>query len=463
MAKVTVYIPTHNYGQYIKQAVGSVLSQTMTDFELIIIDDGSTDNTREILNAYRNHEKVRIYEQTNKGLNITNNIALRLATGEYIIRLDADDYFDENLLLVLSSTLDNRPEIGLVYPDYYHVDNNGQIIEMIQRKKIGNEVELLDLPAHGACTMFRKDCLTELKGYEEKFNCQDGYELWLRFIKKYQPYNVTIPLFYYRQHGRSLTDGQEKILDTRRRIKKNFVDNENNGMRPKTLGIIPVTGSSIYPKSNPFTQINGNPLIWYTLSQAVEAQNLDRIVLSSEDEQVLAYARDFKGVCPVKRPKELGESSSRIQYTAAHVLDELNRVDAYAPDAVCILNITTPLRKARHIDKAVDTMAIFDVDSVISIQEELSFCYHHRKYGLEVINGTVNGLRNVRPERNAIYRENGAVSLTRTRIIKEGKLLGRRIGHISMLPWESVKINSEYEYWLVVQILKNWNNSMAAY
>lgn len=460
MVKVTVYIPTHNYGQYIKQAVDSVLNQTMTDFELIIIDDGSTDNTRQILDPYRNDGRIRIYEQANKGLNITNNIALRLANGKYIIRLDADDYFDENLLLILSNTLDKRLEIGLVYPDYYHVDKDGQIIEMIQRKKIGQEVELLDLPAHGACTMFRKDCLMELKGYEEKFSCQDGYELWLRFIKKYRPYNVTIPLFYYRQHGSSLTDKQEKILNTRRQIKKNFIDCENNGHRPKTIGVIPVTGSSIYPKSNPFTLVNGKPLLWYTLSEAVKAVNIDRVVLASEDEEVLEYAGKFQKIDPVRRPEELGKFSSRVQYTVSHVLNKLGEKEKYQPDAVCILNITTPLRKARHIDKAIDTMAIFDVDSVISIQEELSFCYHHRRYGLEVINGTVNGLRNVRPERNAIYRENGAISLTRTHVIRDGKLLGKKIGHISMLPWESVKINSEYEYWLVNQIMQNWDSDL---
>jgi len=183
--KVTVYIPCYNYASFVDRAIRSVIAQTMSDWELIIINDGSTDNTSEIVSKYRDQPKIRIVEQENKGLTISNNIALRLANGKYIIRLDADDYFDENILSILSNILDTKPEVGLVFPDYYHIDENGEIIEIVRRKKIREEVELLDLPAHGACTMIRKRCLIELKGYEEEFSCQDGYELWIKFINKF--------------------------------------------------------------------------------------------------------------------------------------------------------------------------------------------------------------------------------------------------------------------------------------
>lgn len=105
MAKVTVYIPTYNYAHYVDKAVQSVLKQTMQDWELIIINDGSTDNTIDVLNRYKNNQKIRIIDQENKGLNVTNNIALRLSNGQYVMRLDADDYLDENALLVMSSIL----------------------------------------------------------------------------------------------------------------------------------------------------------------------------------------------------------------------------------------------------------------------------------------------------------------------------------------------------------------------
>ena len=135
MTKITVYITNYNYGQYIEQAIESVLSQSIDDWELIVIDDGSSDNSLERIDKYRVNEKITIIAQENKGLNITNNVAVRLARGIYIVRLDADDFLDENFLLVLSNILDQRSDIGLVYPDYYHVDPDGNIIETIRRKK----------------------------------------------------------------------------------------------------------------------------------------------------------------------------------------------------------------------------------------------------------------------------------------------------------------------------------------
>src|SRR5688500_18182204 len=172
--KVTVYIPCHNYGRYLHRSVSSVLTQTMEDWELIIIDDGSTDGTRELLKNYLGNHKVRIVEQEDRGLNVTNNIAVRLARGRYVMRLDADDYFDENILTVLSSVLDRMPDVGLVYPDYYVVNDREEIVEIVRRKKIGEEDAILDLPAHGACTMIRKDLLLAAGGYSEEFSCQDG-------------------------------------------------------------------------------------------------------------------------------------------------------------------------------------------------------------------------------------------------------------------------------------------------
>lgn len=453
MPKVTVYIPTHNYGRYIDKAIQSVVNQTMTDWELIVIDDGSTDNTKEILEKYNEYPKIRIVEQENKGLNITANIALRLSNGMYIIRLDADDYFDENILLVLSNILDTKPEVGLVYPDYYHINEDGEVLEIVRRKKIGEEVELLDLPAHGACTMIRKECLLDLRGYEEEFSCHDGYGLWLKFIKKYKPYNVNIPLFYYRQHPKSLTKREEEILETRRKIKRKFVDEYEDGGIPKTLGIIPVIGKSIYPQSDPFVELADKPLVWYTINEALNANSLDSIVLSSEDDEVLDYAGQFQGIQPLKRPQELAKFTSIEQDIVINVLDSLKETSGYEPDAVCLLYITTPLRKSHHIDKAVDTMTVFNTDSVLSIQEELAFCYHHLDFGLSPIN---KAKRNIRVERHAIYKENGAIYLSKIDVIRSGRLLGKKIGHITMLPWESIKINSEYDLWLADKILTDW-------
>jgi len=452
MCNVTIYMPCFNYGKYIEKAIESVINQTLSDWELLIINDGSTDNTSIILERFKKHKKIRIIDQENKGLTVTNNIALRLSNGKYIMRLDPDDYLDENALIVMTSTLDTKQDIGLVYPDYYHVNENGDIIELVRREKIEEEVQILDLPAHGACTMFRKEVLLQIGGYSEEFSCQDGYELWLRFIQKYSPYNVNIPLFYYRKHNESLTNNTENILKTRRKIKRQFVKNKLNGKIPKVLGIIPAVGNSIYYQGDPFLKLAGNPLIWYTLKEAQKSKLLDRIILSSESDAVLEYGSKFQDIEVVKRNENLAKPNIKMQDLILNLLYLLEKEENYVPDAVCTLYITTPLRKHYHVDKAIDTMAIFDVDSVISVQEELAHCYYHGKNGLNAI---ASSRRSVRVERESIYKENSAIFLSKVDVIKQGRLIGDRVGHIIMQTEESVKVNNSFSHWLAEKIIED--------
>ena len=428
--------------------------QTLRDWELILIDDGSTDETSKILKEHRGCENIKIISQKNKGLTATNNIALRISNSKYIMRLDADDYLDENALLVLSSTLDAKPQVGLVYPDYYLVDEQGEILEVVRRKKIGQEVELLDLPAHGACTMFRKECLLELGGYSERFRFQDGYELWIRFIESFNPYNVNVPLFYYRQHHSNLTKNKDRILRTQAEIKRQFVKHRKNNKIPRVLAVVPVVKRPKYSPDDPFNLLAGKPLIWYTLSEASKSKMLDKIVVTTDDKAVFNYCRNFNKIVALSRPEHLARSSSKVGSTLLYLLDTFKNNDGYAPDAVMVLYINTPLRRCFHIEKSIDTMAIFGVDSVISVNEEVDHFYQHHKYGLTAINKR----KGISLEREALYKGNGAITLTRSALITDGEILGKSIGHIAMLPEEGIRIRNNFEFWMAGKILTEWRN-----
>ena len=101
------------------------------------------------------------------------------------MRLDADDWLDNNALEVMSNTLERSPNIGLVFPDYFEVDRSGRIINLVRRHDF-KKVKLRDQPAHGACTLIRKDCLEKIGGYSEKYDRQDGYYLRIKFIQKFK-------------------------------------------------------------------------------------------------------------------------------------------------------------------------------------------------------------------------------------------------------------------------------------
>ena len=202
--RVSVYITNYNYGRYIEKAIHSVLEQTYCNFEIIIIDDGSTDDSRAIINRYSSHPRIKVIFQENLGLNATNNIALHAARGEFIVRLDADDYFHPNALELMVSELDRNPRAALVFPDYYEVTESGEILAQHIRHDFKKDVSLHDQPAHGACTLARVDVLRNEGGYGEEFSCQDGFDIWLKVIKRHDVSNISLPLF-------SLTDSMEVI------------------------------------------------------------------------------------------------------------------------------------------------------------------------------------------------------------------------------------------------------------
>ena len=187
--KVTVYITNHNYGRYLEQSIESVLNQSYKNIELIIIDDGSKDGSRKLLEKYQKIHDIKVIYQKNKGLTISNNIALKQAKGSFVIRLDADDYLDINGIKILVNEFDDD-EIGMVFGDWYIIDIDGQIVGIEKRHDFQKDVTFYDQPAHGACTMFRTEFIRNIGGYNENIHMQDGYELWFRFIDKYKIKNI---------------------------------------------------------------------------------------------------------------------------------------------------------------------------------------------------------------------------------------------------------------------------------
>ncbi len=101
----------------------------------------------EIIEKYREVENVEIINQKNKGLNATNNVALKRARDKYIMRLDADDYLELSAVAIMAAILETDPELGLVFPDYYYVDADGNITGQERRHHFDDEVSLYDAPA----------------------------------------------------------------------------------------------------------------------------------------------------------------------------------------------------------------------------------------------------------------------------------------------------------------------------
>jgi len=346
---ITVYITNYNYGKYIKQAIESVLNQTYQNFEIIIIDDGSTDMSKQIIEGYEKHPKISVIFQQNKGLTISNNIAISVARGKYIIRLDADDYFEKNALKLLYNEFYKDNELGMVFGDWYEIDEFDNILTIEKRHDFKKDVSLFDQPAHGACTMFRLSYLKELQGYDESLSRQDGYELWFRFVKQYKIRNINIPIFYYRKHGNNLTSDDVALLNTRAVILEKHGNSKNNNKQ--YLSIIPIRGMNIDNCSQPFIKVNDLPLIDHTIEVLLEMKLIRHILITTPLKSVIDHVKnkykDTKVMC-FHRSNDLARINSNLNSTIHDVLSRYNELENI--DSFFISTIETPFKRKELLD-----------------------------------------------------------------------------------------------------------------
>ena len=438
--KVTVYMPNYNYGHFICQAVDSVLTQTLSEFELIIIDDGSTDNSPELINRYTNHPKVVTIFQENKGLNVTNNIALRIARGEYLMRLDPDDWLDENALQVMSGMLDRNLEAGLVFPDYYKVDYEGEVLEIVRRHNF-DEVTILDQPAHGACTMFRRQHLLNIEGYDESFQCQDGWDIWIQLIQQHKVLNVNLPLFHYRQHSNNLTRDERRLLDTRASIFSKYARTPGNKF--KALSIIPVRGPSMDPSSVALKQLGDRAVIDWTIEASLGSEHIQETIVSSPDEDILNHTQHRFGskVTLIQRKQELARYNTHIETTIQTAIEQASP-NLSSFNTIVVLFIECPFRTSRHIDSAIDVLHLFQADSIVGVRPETDEFYRHRGSGLEPIRRQSV----LRLEREDLFREVGRMVVTRREFFETSKkILGGTVGHTVFDQPASLSLSSDWD------------------
>ena len=275
--KISVYIPNYNYGNYIENAIQSLLKQTFKKFEIIIIDDGSLDKSFEIIKKYITQKKIsiRLIRHKNKGLIKSSNIAIRASNGRYIMRLDADDQLKPNALAKFYKAINKDEEVAMVYSDFYIVDNNLKIIRREKKINLNKNKKFSDIPAHGACCLIRKDYLMEANLYDEEFDRQDGYILWLKFINKYKIINLNEPLWYYRQHNNSLSSNTIKILKTRSLIYEKFSNNKKNNKK-KIVCVIPVRGKNIADNCLSLEKLGNKPLIFWSIDEALKSKKIEK-------------------------------------------------------------------------------------------------------------------------------------------------------------------------------------------
>lgn len=208
--KVSVVMPVFNGEKYLGEAIDSILKQSFFDFEFIIINDASDDNTSVILNDYFLKDKriVLIKNDNNMGLSSSLNKGLKMARGLYLARMDSDDIAISCRLKKQVSFLDNNPNVGMVGTAAYIVDLHG---EALRKVKSSTDNEILKKALKNSnqfihpSMMFRKECIQKVGGYREELDGSEDYDLWLRISEHFDIANLPEYLMSYRINPNSIS------------------------------------------------------------------------------------------------------------------------------------------------------------------------------------------------------------------------------------------------------------------
>ncbi len=200
MTKFSVIITCFNYGKYLRQSVGSVIAQTYKNFEIIIVNDGSTDSSLRIAEEIKSENtsiNILIIDQPNSGQPaISRNNGIKVATGEFILCLDADDLIDSTMLEKASIAIDVNPEISLVYTDAIFFD------EVKTWFRPSGEFDLVKIALNNqlfCCTIYKKEAWSRVGGYKTNVRGYEDWDLWISFAELYLvAHKIPEPLFFYR-------------------------------------------------------------------------------------------------------------------------------------------------------------------------------------------------------------------------------------------------------------------------
>jgi glycosyltransferase involved in cell wall biosynthesis len=215
---VSVLMSVYNSERYVGDAIDSILNQTHREFEFVIIDDGSSDHTPQILDAYAAGDpRIRLLHRENRGIPKTRNELLALARGELIMVMDSDDIAHSDRLAAQVKFLQQNPSVVWVGGAFELMDDQGRLLTCIQMPNSDQEIQGLLVKGHTSflhpTAMIRRSAILQVGGYDETFSTAHDLDLWLKLSEIGQLANLPQPVVKYRIHPDSICNrNQDKVL-----------------------------------------------------------------------------------------------------------------------------------------------------------------------------------------------------------------------------------------------------------
>ncbi len=228
MPTVSVIIHTYNNEKFIAETIESVLNQTYKDYEIIIVDDGSVDGTRDALSPYK--QKIRYHYKENGGIASAKNTGISLSEAEFVAFLDHDDLWVSDKLQLQMECFKENPQVGLVYAQYTSFRDSKELRTKPEKGYSGWIFKELLAKSfiQTSTVVVKKECLNAVGPYDESFSLGDEYDMFLRISKKFQCGFVDKGLTRYRVHDTNASNNDflfdNENLGVYKKIYDNFTD-----------------------------------------------------------------------------------------------------------------------------------------------------------------------------------------------------------------------------------------------
>ncbi|AZA80398.1 glycosyltransferase family 2 protein [Chryseobacterium lactis] len=211
MSQISIGISAYNTEKYIKYAIQSILAQSYRDFELIIINDGSTDNTSDEIKKFNDDRIVFIDDKENKGLIFRLNQLVKLSKNDFFIRMDADDIMFPDRLEKQIEILNTNRNADIIYSDAISINNKNEVLGYKKSYLIKNKKDILEgrAPIHPSVAIKRHVLLDN--PYQEGFFQMEDMELWYRLAENYNFFNINEPLLFYREESTKISIKHKKM------------------------------------------------------------------------------------------------------------------------------------------------------------------------------------------------------------------------------------------------------------
>lgn len=274
---VTVFTPVYNCGEYLQETIESVLNQTFTDFEYLLVDDCSTDNSVAIIEQFSDPRIRLIKNRENKGISYNRNLGIEKSNGKYLAMLDGDDIALDTRLEKQIEFLERNPDYGILGTSVINMDSSGtpfnQDIQFgIPDEQIPSRM-LFNNYIYTSSATINKNYLTDDLRFKEEFVVAEDYELWIRLIRNCKIGIIREKLIKYRIHDSSISNQKKQLMiDTERILIERQLNELNCELTNEELqAFIALSKEDYIPYLNKYTLINS------TLTKLIFANKTSKV------------------------------------------------------------------------------------------------------------------------------------------------------------------------------------------